>query len=72
MGRGTAWLDTGTHEDLLEAANYVRMIERRQGLRIACPEEIALRMKYISAEQFFAIVDQMPASSYSRYLRSVL
>lgn len=72
MGRGTAWLDTGTHDDLLEAANYVRMLERRQGLRIACPEEIALSMKYISTEKFSALVNHMPASSYSNYLRSIL
>ncbi len=72
MGRGTAWLDTGTHDDLLEAANYVRMIERRQGLRISCPEEIALRMQFISTKEFASIVERMPLSSYSSYLRGIL
>ena len=72
MGRGTAWLDTGTHESLLEAAHFIETIERRQGLRIACPEEIAYRMGYIDAAQLERLADPMKKSSYGQYLLAVL
>jgi glucose-1-phosphate thymidylyltransferase len=72
MGRGTAWLDTGTHESLLEAAHFIETIERRQGLKIACPEEIAYRMGYIDALQLERLADPMKQNSYGRYLMAVL
>jgi len=72
MGRGTAWLDTGTHESLLEAAHFIETIERRQGLKIACPEEIAYRMGYIDAGQLERLADPMKKNSYGRYLLDVL
>jgi len=72
MGRGTAWLDTGTHESLLEAAHFIETIERRQGLKIACPEEIAYRMGYIDAAQLERLADPMKQNSYGRYLMAVL
>jgi glucose-1-phosphate thymidylyltransferase len=68
MGRGFAWLDTGTHESLIEASQFVQVLENRQGMKICCPEEIALRMGYISAEQFFAAVRRCEKSSYGQYL----
>jgi len=68
MGRGFAWLDTGTHESLIEASQFVQVLENRQGLKICCPEEIALRMGYIDAEQFFAGVRRCEKSSYGQYL----
>jgi glucose-1-phosphate thymidylyltransferase len=71
MGRGYAWLDTGTHASLLEAAQYVQIIEQRQGLRIACPEEIAFRCGYISAEQLLAAAKAHDKSGYGRYLRAI-
>ena len=71
MGRGFAWLDTGTHASLLEASLYVQIIEERQGLRISCPEEIALRLGYISAESFFESAQRASKSSYGQYLLSV-
>jgi glucose-1-phosphate thymidylyltransferase len=68
MGRGYAWLDTGTHESLIEASQFVQVIEHRQGLKICCPEEIALRMKYITPEKFFSAVKRCEKSSYGQYL----
>ena len=68
MGRGFAWLDTGTHESLIEASQFVQVIENRQGLKICCPEEIALRMGYIAPEQFFDCVKRCEKSSYGQYL----
>ena len=72
MGRGTAWLDTGTHETLLEAAHFIETIERRQGLKIACPEEIAFRMGYIDAKQLEKLAEPMKKNSYGQYLLAVL
>ena len=72
MGRGFAWLDTGTHEALLEAAHFIETIERRQGLKIACPEEIAFRMGFIDAAQLEALARPLEKSGYGDYLRRVL
>lgn len=71
MGRGYAWLDTGTHASLIEAAHFVHIIEQRQGLRIACPEEIAFRSGFISAEQLLAAANAQDKSGYGRYLRAI-
>ncbi len=72
LGRGTAWLDTGTHESLLQAANFIEAIEQRQGLKVACIEEIAFRMGYISAEQLERLAQPLAKSGYGRYLLDVL
>jgi glucose-1-phosphate thymidylyltransferase len=73
MGRGLAWLDTGTHETLLEASHFIETIERRQGLKIACPEEIAFRMRYITAKELGALAEAMGKNnSYGQYLRAIL
>jgi glucose-1-phosphate thymidylyltransferase len=72
MGRGMAWLDTGTHEALLEASHFIETIERRQGLKIACPEEIAYRMKFIDAAQLEALAKPLEKSAYGEYLRRVI
>lgn len=71
LGRGFAWLDTGTHDSLVEASHFVQILEQRQGLRIACPEEIALRKGYISLDQFNDVAERTAKSSYGEYLRSV-
>ena len=72
MGRGTAWLDTGTHESLLEASTFIQIIEKRQGLKIACVEEIAYRLGYIDAAQVERLAAPMRNNGYGRYLLSVL
>ncbi len=72
MGRGMAWLDAGTHESLLQSSNFIETIEQRQGLKIACPEEIAYRRGYIDAEQLERLADPMKQSGYGQYLLELL
>lgn len=72
LGRGTAWLDTGTHESLLQAANFIEAIEQRQGLKVSCVEEIAYRMGYIGAEQLARLAEPLRNSGYGKYLLDVL
>jgi glucose-1-phosphate thymidylyltransferase len=72
LGRGSAWLDTGTHESLLDAAMYVRIVEQRQGLRIACVEEVAWRMGYIGSRQLARLAEPLRKSGYGHYLLRVL
>jgi glucose-1-phosphate thymidylyltransferase len=72
LPRGTAWLDTGTHEALLQAANYIQAIEERQGLMVACLEEIAFRMGYITRDDLARIARTMDASTYGQYLHRIL
>ena len=72
LGRGVAWLDSGTHESLLEAANFIATIEHRQGLKIACLEEIAFELGYIDREHLTALVSEMPNSAYRDYLDRLL
>ena len=72
LGRGYAWLDTGTHESLQQASNFVEIVERRQGLKIACPEEIAFRMGYISAAQVETLAEPMRKNDYGRYLLTLV
>jgi len=72
LGRGIAWLDTGTHKSLLEASNFIETIESRQGLKIACLEEIALRRGFIDLNQMKCVIDITPSSSYREYLQRVL
>lgn len=72
LSRGTAWLDTGTHASLLDAANFIKVVEERQGLKIACPEEIAYRMGYIDAEQLERMARALDKSGYGEYLLRIL
>ena len=71
IGRGVAWLDTGTHESLLDAADFISTLEKRQGLKFGCPEEVALRMGYIDEAKFNEIVKSLPNCSYRYYLERV-
>ena len=72
LGRGMAWLDTGTHESLLEASTYIQTIEKRQGLKIACPEEIVFRLGYIDGNQLQALAAKIGKSTYGKYLLGLL
>ena len=72
MGRGMAWLDTGTHESLLEASQYIETIERRQGLKIACPEEIAYRQGWVTADKIKQLAQPMAKNGYGQYLLKML
>ena len=72
MGRGTAWLDTGTHESLAQAAAFIEIIEQRQGLKISCPEEIAFRMGYIDAEEVEKLAEPMKNNGYGQYLLNIV
>lgn len=72
MGRGQAWLDTGTHDSLIEASLFVQTLEKRQGLKIACPEEVAFRMGYIDSAQLEALAQPLLKSGYGQYLQRVL
>jgi glucose-1-phosphate thymidylyltransferase len=71
LSRGMAWLDTGTQTSLLEAGNYIATIEHRQGLKVACLEEVALRMKFISCDDLAGTIDQLPKGDYRDYLKMV-
>ena len=72
MGRGYAWLDTGTHESLIEASNFIQTIETRQGLKVACPEEIAYRLKFIDADQVRKLAAPLAKNAYGQYLLKML
>jgi glucose-1-phosphate thymidylyltransferase len=72
MGRGAAWLDTGTHDSLIEAAQFVQIIEHRQGLKVCCPEEVAYQNGFIDAGQVRALADNLGKSGYGEYLRGML
>ena len=71
LGRGFAWLDTGTHSSLVEASHFVQILEQRQGMRISCPEEIALRLGYITLDHFGELAARYAKSSYGQYLMSI-
>jgi glucose-1-phosphate thymidylyltransferase len=72
FGRGTAWLDTGTHESLHDASTFIATVEKRQGLKIACPEEVAYRMGYIDAAQVRRLAEPVRQSAYGQYLLNML
>jgi glucose-1-phosphate thymidylyltransferase len=72
LGRGHAWLDTGTHESLLAAANFVQVVEQRQGLKISCPEEIAFRLGYIDAQQLACLAESLANNHYGQYLLDIV
>jgi glucose-1-phosphate thymidylyltransferase len=72
MGRGLAWLDTGTHESLMQAAQFIQTIEARQGLKIACPEEIAYRSGWIDAQQVARVAQSLKNTGYGEYLQRLL
>jgi glucose-1-phosphate thymidylyltransferase len=71
MGRGFAWLDTGTHASLVEASHFVQILEQRQGMRVSCPEEIALRLGYITVDHFHKLAERCAKSSYGQYLLGI-
>ena len=72
MGRGFAWLDTGTHDSLLDAAGFIATLQKRQGLMVACPEEIAYRQGWITAETVEKVATQLSKNSYGQYLSKIL
>ena len=72
MGRGFAWLDTGTHDSLLDAAGFIATLQKRQGLMVACPEEIAYRQGWISADMVQKVASQLSKNSYGQYLSKIL
>jgi glucose-1-phosphate thymidylyltransferase len=72
MGRGYAWLDTGTHDSLLEAGQFIATLEKRQGLKVACPEEIAYRSKWIDAEQVQRLIKPLAKNGYGQYLQQII
>jgi glucose-1-phosphate thymidylyltransferase len=72
LGRGYAWLDTGTPDSLLDASNYIATMERRQGLKIGCIEEVAFRMGYIDKNQFEGMIEKLPVNDYINYLKMIL
>ncbi len=72
LGRGIAWLDSGTHEALMQAANFIQAVQERQGLMISCPEEIAFRMGYINADELKALAADMGENHYQKYLQQLV
>jgi len=72
LGRGSAWLDTGTHDSLLSAASFIETVEQRQGLKVACPEEVAYRMKYITSEEVLKLAEPLKKNTYGQYLLNMI